>query len=317
MPAYWFMYNMYALARNAWKYPDRDNRAEKIQLLEYDYLAPDSVNEMFESLRLLELFTGKAWFRKNNLKKMSDEQSIEKGKELLLEKNAVVNELEIIAEGFENAKRKTIVRKAQRSYDAYKEMILYYGLVQLIKWMEENNTPSIEELIKEFNALDVRAQWLNVGGQLIPVEEVDALKNAIKDQQINSWDELHHAYTLQGEKYPLQKMQHALVSLLEAEAIEPSDINTTQLNKWLDKAVEITASITHRISESRKKDYTNPFRKMLYDSQAEMNDVLGEFDKNSFVKQQQKELEQFKKRVEKLKATIHSGLNKIELLKKD
>jgi hypothetical protein len=183
--------------------------------------------------------------------------------------------------------------------------------------MEENNMPSIEELIKEFNALDVRAQWLNVGGQLIPVEEVDALKNAIKDRQINSWDELHHAYTLQGEKYPLQKMQHALVSLLEAEAVEPSEINATQLNKWLDKAVEITASITHRISESRKKDYTNPFRKMLYDSETEMNDVLGEFDKNSFVKQQQKQLEAFKKRVEKIKATIHSGLNKIELLKKD
>ena len=60
MPAYWFMHNMYALARNEWKYKDRDNRNEKFQLLEYDYLAPDSVNEMFDALHLLELFTGKA-----------------------------------------------------------------------------------------------------------------------------------------------------------------------------------------------------------------------------------------------------------------
>ena len=29
MPAYWFMYNMYALERNAWKYGDRDKRTEK------------------------------------------------------------------------------------------------------------------------------------------------------------------------------------------------------------------------------------------------------------------------------------------------
>ncbi|MFN9666594.1 MAG: DUF4954 family protein [Bacteroidota bacterium] len=42
MPAYWFMYNLYALARNAAKYGDRDKRTEKIQHLEYDYLAPDT-----------------------------------------------------------------------------------------------------------------------------------------------------------------------------------------------------------------------------------------------------------------------------------
>ena len=35
MPAYWFLHNMYALARNAWKYGDRDKRLEKKQLLEY------------------------------------------------------------------------------------------------------------------------------------------------------------------------------------------------------------------------------------------------------------------------------------------
>ena len=37
MPAYWFMYNMYALARNAWKYIRRDKRIDKTQLIEYDY----------------------------------------------------------------------------------------------------------------------------------------------------------------------------------------------------------------------------------------------------------------------------------------
>ncbi len=53
MPAYWFLYNMYALARNAWKYSDRDKRKERIQLLEHEYLAPDSVNEMFDAIALV------------------------------------------------------------------------------------------------------------------------------------------------------------------------------------------------------------------------------------------------------------------------
>src|SRR5205085_3148287 len=65
MPAYWFMYNMYALARNASKYIDRDKRTEKIQYLEYDWLAPDSVNEMFDALEMMKKFTGKALAAKN------------------------------------------------------------------------------------------------------------------------------------------------------------------------------------------------------------------------------------------------------------
>ena len=43
MPAYWFLHNMYALARNSWKYTDRDKRIDKTQLLEFDFLAPDTV----------------------------------------------------------------------------------------------------------------------------------------------------------------------------------------------------------------------------------------------------------------------------------
>nr|MDQ6901580.1 DUF4954 family protein [Bacteroidota bacterium] len=53
MPAYWFMYNMYALARNTWKIEDRDKRTEKIQTIENNYLAPDTINEIFDALELL------------------------------------------------------------------------------------------------------------------------------------------------------------------------------------------------------------------------------------------------------------------------
>jgi hypothetical protein len=54
MPGYWFMYNMYALSRNTWKYTDRDQRTEKIQAIEYGYLAPDTINEIFDAIKFLE-----------------------------------------------------------------------------------------------------------------------------------------------------------------------------------------------------------------------------------------------------------------------
>jgi len=54
MPAYWFMYNMYALERNSWKYKDRDKRTAKLQFIEYNYLAPDTINELFDGLTYLQ-----------------------------------------------------------------------------------------------------------------------------------------------------------------------------------------------------------------------------------------------------------------------
>ena len=72
MPAYWFMYNMYALARNSWKYADRDKQIQPIQQMEYDYLAPDTVNEMFNALSLLEYFAGKAFYKKEKSKTVEE-----------------------------------------------------------------------------------------------------------------------------------------------------------------------------------------------------------------------------------------------------
>ena len=41
MPAFWWMYNMYALARNSWKYRKRDNGKNRLQHIEFDTYAPD------------------------------------------------------------------------------------------------------------------------------------------------------------------------------------------------------------------------------------------------------------------------------------
>ncbi|MBV9962080.1 MAG: DUF4954 family protein [Parafilimonas sp.] len=304
MPAYWFMHNMYALARNAWKYKDRDNRNEKYQLLEYDYLAPDSVNEVFDALSLLELFTGKSWFEKNSEFEVGEDEWRKKGRELLQSNDSLVGELEITATGFENSKRKTIIRKAHQSYKAYKEMILYYGLTHLIDCIEQNNIKTINAIINVFNNIKRDAEWLNIGGQLMPAKEVESIKEKIKNKQINSWDALHKAYEAEGEKYSSQKLQHALASLLEVENIQSADIDAEKLDDWFSAAIKINSSITERINNSRKKDYINPFRKMVYNSETEMNNVLGEFDKNSFVLQQQKELEIFKKRIDKIRSTL-------------
>jgi hypothetical protein len=51
------------------------------------------------------------------------------------------------------------------------------------------------------------------------------------------------------------------------------------------------------IYESREKDYTNPFRKMVYDTKKEMEKVIGKIEDNTFILQQLKELDVYKKEV--------------------
>ena len=58
MPAYWWMYNMYALSRNTWKFGDRDIRPVKKQNIEYDFLAPDTIEEIINAMGLLETWAG-------------------------------------------------------------------------------------------------------------------------------------------------------------------------------------------------------------------------------------------------------------------
>src|SRR3954453_2026366 len=116
MPAYWFIYNMYALARNSWKYEDRNKQIQPIQQMEYDYLAPDTVNEMFNALSLLEYFTGKAFYKKEkSSENISEDLLRTKGKELLENNDVIIDSLEIEADGFENAKRKTVIIKVRQA----------------------------------------------------------------------------------------------------------------------------------------------------------------------------------------------------------
>ena len=54
------------------------------------------------------------------------------------------------------------------------------------------------------------------------------------------------------------------------------------------------------IYDSRAKDYESPYRKMVYDTNAEMDAVMGKFADNSFIKQETAALNVFKATVERL-----------------
>lgn len=298
MPAYWFLYNMYALSRNAWKYVDRDKRSDKTQYLEYNYLAPDSVNEMFDAFRLLELFTGKAALKKENaLKKYTNAVYIKKGKVLLAAADKTIDELEIVADGFENSKRKTIILKARQSYRVFEEMIGYYAAEELLHLIKANAIAELKSLFKLLPLSVKRKQWVNVGGQLMEAAVFNSLQQKIVSGKINSWDAVHAFYEQQSAAYPLQKLQHALAAYFELKGIK--NFTKERVEELLKQYLKTSEWMVKGIYDTRAKDYSNPFRSMVYANMQEQEEVTGALSDNSFILQQQQELKEKKKFVNK------------------
>src|SRR5688572_26713770 len=127
MPAYWFMYNLYALARNSEKYVDRDNRTEKVQHIEYDYLAPDSVNEIFKALHLLKKYTALAHDTSYSTD-TAEEILIEAGERILSDQAIPLKNIDIPANGIENSNRMICIYKPREAYTIYRKLVIYYGI---------------------------------------------------------------------------------------------------------------------------------------------------------------------------------------------
>jgi hypothetical protein len=269
MPGYWFLYNMYALERNAWKFEDRDKRTEKIQKIEYNYLAPDTINEMFTSIEILS---------KLKIDEFGNSE---------------------IA-GIENSTRKTEVVKVKQVIELFKELISYYGTIQLINHLKENNFSSFEEFKKSIPVKISRNEWKNIGGQLIPSADVEKLKNKIKGNKINTWSEVHSFYQETGDDYEKHKLVHAFTSLLEIGNITSKQFTLDHFKNLLQSAIVTKTWMSKGIYESRAKDYNNPFRKMVYETKDEMDAVVGKIEDNQFIQNQFKELESFKKTVKVL-----------------
>jgi hypothetical protein len=266
MPGYWFMYNMYALTRNARKYLDRDRRTEKIQLIEYNFLAPDTINEIFDALDMLQ--------------KLKPNE----------EGTATVS-------GWENTKRPTELLKVPRSIALFKELVKYYGTMELINHVKQNKFSSFDAMKKTLSAKIQRSSWLNIGGQLIQRTEVDKMKRAIRSGKIKSWDALHDFYRQQGAAYAADRLDHGYNSLLEILNITSKQFTPALFKQLLQEAVDTRQWMSKGILDSREKDHKNPFRKMVYDTQEEMNKVIGRLEDNSFIQEQMKELDEMKKQV--------------------
>jgi len=301
MTGYWFLHNMYALARNSWKYLDRDKRTDKTQLIEYDYLAPDSVEEMIHAMALMEAATGKAWYlhTETDCHELTEKDYRQKGQDLLLNHASDVAKLKILVKGVENSNREVHLLKVHKTYPLFRALIVLYAVKNVLQFVETNEIKTFEA-IHNIALTAQREPWYNVGGQLMPASTLHTLKENIRENKVSSWADLHAQYQEIGLQYASQKLQHAIASLLYVQEKTIADFNADFFIECLQASIQTQTVLTEGIHHSRAKDYENPFRKMTYETEAEMDAVVGKLEDNSFIKQTQEDLLMYKQKVKAL-----------------
>jgi predicted RNA-binding protein with EMAP domain len=163
-----------------------------------------------------------------------------------------------------------------------------------------NKFENFDAFKKTLSAKLSRSKWHNIGGQLIIDTEVEQLKRNIKTGKVKSWDNIHAFYKQQGSKYEHDKLNHAYTSLLEILNITSKQFTPELFKKLLEEMLATKEWMTKGIYNAREKDYTNPYRKMVYENNKEMLNVIGKLEDNGFIQEQMKQLDVLKKKVKSI-----------------
>lgn len=271
IPAYWWRYNMYALERNAWKFVMRDRRGEVGQKFEYSYLAPDSVSEILVALDKLY-----RWIAEEVEPCATDNHRAIAEKAIAEGYNPA--SILISSEGIEASSRKVLLKKPVQAVMAYREMVKYYALISFIDYMMANNAGLEGILSLDSDGID--RCWMNVGGQIFKCSFIEELKHRVKSNELNSWDAIHAAYRSQDDTYIYDKARYAKYAM---EQIIGQKLSLESLFQLADEGVAIVQMVKERVFQSRLKDYNDPFRKIVYDNQEEMDAVIGSINDNDFI----------------------------------
>jgi hypothetical protein len=296
MPAYFWMYNLYALERNSWKAEARDMRKVKKQIIETDYLAPDTAEEIIIALGLLEnwmkaagILTAGDADKEGDLTEAPAVLDDEDPEYELPAGDSPPDEETVPAEGLERRRRGAVILKPRRARIAYRQMLHYYAVKTLAEHLLSRPGFGHGDLVKEMKGFPRVKDWVNLGGQIVPAFRLDELRRLIREGEISSWEAVHAAYDEMAAAYPRDRARHAWEVYRDLKAGDensaPHPLEDPALFKEeLENLINTRRWISSQVYTSRAKDFNDPFRGITYRNREEMRQVAGSAADNPFVK---------------------------------
>ena len=294
-PAWWFMYDMFALVRNRYKFKKRDKRVFPVQHIETDPFAPDTMQEIMRALDRIVRLKAKEGADVDGENGAIEAAKIEETK-AFFEKNP---DADFILSDAQCQKRygATVFRPAY-AYRQYRKIIKYFAAKTIIEYCDEKNIVSVSPAVfADIARHPLYTEWLNAGGQIIPLEKIDELREKVKRGEISSWDEVHRFYDACAASYLADKTRYALYLLECIYGVSFERCSTEQYRNLVESVAAVSNDMYELSVSSREKDYTDYYRKMTYRSREEMDAVLGTIDSDDFLTMLKDDTERFNKKL--------------------
>ncbi len=298
LPGYWFLYNMFAIARNNSKFKSRDKRVVKKQHIETNPLAPDSIQEVLFALdRIIEL-TGR-WLKSNDEWFKNTEEGLFQFAKDFLHQNP---NSEIVLEDPQCMKKNGAkILKAARGYKEYRKIAKYFAVETFMIFSKTIGISVVtNEEFKKAQKIPLYTKWVNVGGQIIPEDKVNELFDLIKTRKINSWQEVHDFYDECQKNYSLWKVRYAIFVLEKLYSRDITEFTSEIFKDIINDVLNISNYIYESSLSSREKDYTDYFRTITYSSKEEMTAVIGTIQDVKFLKELEISTKEFNESLETL-----------------
>ena len=301
IPAWWFMYDMFAITRNKDKFLKRDKRKKKIQFIETDPLAPDTMQEIMGALdRIIGLTTGYLKETESEYMdgKASPEEQYQAAKDFLHQNPEAEFSLE---DSICQKKYGAVIYKPVQAYKMYRKIVKYFATRTLMSFCQDLKQDKLTlELVERIRNLPLYTEWENVGGQIIPSEKIRELFESIKNGTVNNWEAVHEFYKFCECSYEQYKVRYSLY-LLEQLYSRPIEEFSVDLYRDITDDVSIVAYDIYNASlKSREKDYTDYYRNMVYRSDKELDVVIGPLEDNSFLLKLRDDTEDFTAKIKEI-----------------
>ena len=284
IPAYWFMYNMYAIARNKAKFEKRDKRKVKVQHIETDPLAPDSIQEVEFALRRIIELTADYLLSQNDEKALAakNKEELYMVAKKFLHQNP---DADFVLED-KSAQKKfgAIILKPVKAYKEYRKIVKFFAVRTICEYCKRNGRESLtKEDIKTISDLPLFSTWINVGGQVMPEIRLEQLFELIKEHSIESWSQVHRYMDGCQEHYEDYKLAYSL-NLLEKLYSKPiTEFNQKIFSGIINDVLTANKEMFEMTLISRMKDFDDEFRMSTFRNAREMDAVVGSFADNEFL----------------------------------
>ncbi len=301
LPAYWFMYNMFAIARNNYKFKKRDKRVYKIQHIETNPLAPDTIQQVISSVTHIVELT-KVYLEKQGLESLlsatGEAEKFQAAKNFLHQNPSA----DFVLEDPDCQKKYgAIILKPVKAYKEYRKVIKYFAAMSLVEYFDQKKWKTLNcKSIQKMNGVELYTKWTNAGGQIIPSQKIDELAELINEGKINSWDEVHKFYDECQDRYDEYKARYSIYLLERLYSRKICEFTDEIFADVMADVIEFSNAMYTESIYSRQKDYDDPFRQMTYGDKKEMIAVLGSLNDNDFLRAFKIQTEEFNARVKSL-----------------